>query len=40
MIVNNKINSWYDFLRQPIWYNVKVKVGGKSILYKNGWNMV
>ena len=34
MIVNIKINSWYDFLRQHIWYNDKVKVGGKSILYK------
>ena len=40
MIVNIKINSWYDFLRQPIWYNDKVRVAGKSIFTKNGWNMV
>ena len=29
-----KIKSWTDFLKQPIWYNINVKVGGKSILYK------
>ena len=29
------INSWSTFLSQPLWYNNFVKVGGKSIFYKN-----
>ena len=29
------INSWSDFLSQPIWWNNSVKVGGRSIYYKH-----
>ena len=30
-----KVNSWTDFLIQPLWLNNKVKVGGSSIFYKH-----
>ena len=29
-----KIETWTDFLNQPLWYNKNVKVGGKSVFYK------
>ena len=32
---NVKICTWEDYINQPIWYNDIVKVGGKSIFYKN-----
>ena len=30
-----KYRTWDDFLKMPIWYNRLLKVGGKSIFYKN-----
>ena len=30
-----EIKSWDDFLKTPIWYNTLLKVGGKSIFYRN-----
>jgi len=29
-----KIKSWSDILNEPLWYNERVKVGGKSIFYR------
>ena len=28
-------NTWQEYLSEPIWYNHNVKVGGKSIAFKN-----
>ena len=32
------VNTWTDFLLQPIWYNYNVKVGGQCIFYKRWFN--
>ena len=29
-----EIKNWQDFLRQPIWFNPLVKVGGKTVCFK------